>query len=252
LQLSLAAGPYRDEANFLGIRAVTPEAGTGEMPDAPKFGDYIALHFEKPGAAAAADSLAHGFAADFRASLSPDEEWWDFSVENAATGLDRAQLSLPGLAALSAQGLYVFLVDRGQAQAVTPEAPATVSMGGSASHYSLVVTPHADFAARLKGNFSISQNFPNPVRGLTTFRFFLPQAWGADGRRLAKPYRVRLNVYDFQGRLAAQVADGLYAPGSHSLLWRPEGRSGGALAQGAYVYRLETAGFTKSLKLLIK
>ena len=127
-----------------------------------------------------------------------------------------------------------------------------VSMEVRSSHYSLVVTPHADFAARLKGNFSISQNFPNPFSTHTAFRFVLPQSWGPDGKRQAKAYRLRLNIYDYSGRLAAQVADGNFKPGSHTLLWKAQARNGGALAKGAYVYRLESPGFVKSLKMIVK
>ena len=125
-------------------------------------------------------------------------------------------------------------------------------MEGRSTPYSIVVTPHADFAERLRGNFSISQNFPNPVRTHTTFRFALPQTWDAAGRREAKAYRLRLNVYDYSGRLAARVAEGTYKPGSYSLIWKPQAANGGFLAKGAYVYRLEVPGFTKSLKLLLK
>ena len=74
----------------------------------------------------------------------------------------------------------------------------------------------------------------------------------AQGKREAKTYRLRLNVYDFSGRLAAQVADGGFKPGSHTLIWQPRAKEGGALAKGAYVYRLEVPGFAKTLKLLIK
>ncbi|HKP96813.1 MAG TPA: PA14 domain-containing protein [Fibrobacteria bacterium] len=256
LQMALQAGPYQDRANFLGIRNVTQDRASGVpsgglTPDAPKFGDYIALHFEKPGEGAP-DGLAHGYASDFRARLGEDEEWWDFSVENSGSGLRQAQLSLPGLQALENAGLHAFLVRKGEATAVHASTAAVLDMEGAATHYALVVSPHADFPDRLQGNFSISQNFPNPVSTHTAFRFFLPQTWDAGGKREAKTYRLRLNVYDFSGRLAAQVADGGFRPGSHTLIWKPQAKGGGALTKGAYVYRLEIPGFVKSLKLLVK
>ncbi|MDQ3003661.1 MAG: fibronectin type III domain-containing protein, partial [Fibrobacterota bacterium] len=120
LQMSLQAGPYQDRANFLGIRNVTepaasrtpaPDAESAAddlIPDAPKFGDYIALHFEKPGISAA-DSQAQGYASDFRDRMGEEEEWWDFSVENSESGFQTAILSLPGLHALMATGLHAFL-----------------------------------------------------------------------------------------------------------------------------------------------
>jgi hypothetical protein len=136
--------------------------------------------------------------------------------------------------------------------AADPAIDLALGKSGAAAHYSLVITPHPDFAARLKGSFNISQNFPNPARDLTTFRFFLPQAWDANGMRMAKSYRLKLNIYDYRGRLAATVAEGSFAPGAHALLWRPQAEGGGPLAPGAYVYRLETPGFAKSLKLIVK
>lgn len=273
LQMSLQAGPYHDEANFLGIRNVTrasgttapsadPAAGESRVPDAPKFGDFIALHFERPGAAAAGaqgagtetgpHSAYLGYAEDFRAGLGEDEEWWDFNLENSGSGFDAASLSLPGLENLRSAGLHAFLVRRGQVAPLVAGEPARLAMEGRFTPYAIVVTPHADFAERLRGNFSISQNFPNPVRTHTIFRFALPQTWDAAGRREAKAYRLRLNVYDYSGRLAARVAEGTFKPGSHSLIWKPLAANGGPLAKGAYIYRLEVPGFTKSLKLLLK
>jgi hypothetical protein len=267
LQLSLQAGPYRDEANFLGIRPVTGSgtpaaseasavaasaiASPGLTPDAPKFGDYVALHFEKPGSVAAQD-LPSGYASDFRDRLDEDEEWWDFSVENSGTGQGQAVLALPGLEGLEASGLHAWLVRKGEAVALSSASPATLDMDGALTHYSIVVSPHPDFADRLRGAFSLYQNFPNPISAQTTFRFFLPQTWDADGRREGKGYRLRLNVYDYQGRLAATVADGVFKAGSHALAWKPASIRGGSLAKGAYVYRLEIPGRSKSLKLFVK
>ena len=256
MQLALQAGPYQDQINYLGVRAnsgaaVNHVADVGTA-DAPKFGDYIALHFDRPGEAT--DSLANdnGYSADFRDRLGADEEWWDFTVENSGSGFSQADLNLPGLEPLLASGLNVFLVRRGEAVALKVGEPAPLAMEGATTHYSLVVTPHADFAQRLQGNFNISQNFPNPVMNQTTFRFFLPQTWDASGKRESKAFRLRLNLYDYSGRLAAQVVQGDFKAGSHTLIWKPRAKDGRDLAKGAYIYRLEIPGFTQSLKLLIK
>jgi hypothetical protein len=143
-------------------------------------------------------------------------------------------------------------VRQGSVQALEAGVPAALAMDGAVTHYSLVITPHADFAGRLQGDFSISQNFPNPVAARTTFRFYLPQAWGADGKRQDKAYRLRLNVYDFEGRLAATVADGAFRPGSYALPWNAQAKGGGALPKGAYIYRLEIPGMAKTMKLIVK
>jgi hypothetical protein len=253
LRLALSAGGYHDASNLMGVRSASaaPTAGMERtLPDAPKFGEYVALHFERT--SGAAEMTDQGFATDLRVALDPEEEWWDFSVENSGTGESRARIAPHGLEALASAGLRLFLVRRGVARSVEPGGSVALEMEGERSHYSLVVTPHADFAERLKGNFSISQNFPNPVTTFTTFRFFLPQSWDKEGKRTARNFKVRINLYDYSGRLAATAADGTFRPGSHILRWKPAARSGGPLAKGAYVYRLETAGFTKSLKLIVE
>ncbi|MEO7423730.1 MAG: PA14 domain-containing protein [Fibrobacteria bacterium] len=272
LQLAVRAGPYQDQGNYLGIHGEkrgeesgkepgdSPSASSpmgGMLPDAPKFGDYVALHLNPPGAAATAESKGHekgyaayGYATDFRSRAGADgeDEWWDFSLENSATGLEKAELTLPGLQALETAGLHAFLVRKGETLPVSAGIPVVLAMAGAETHYSLVITPRADFAARLQGDFSLAQNFPNPVLSETRFRFSLPQSWDSDGKRQTKDYRVRLNVYDFSGRLAARIVEGGFGPGSHTLLWK----GGGALAKGTYAYRLETPGFAKTLKLLVK
>jgi hypothetical protein len=209
----------------------------------------VALHFENP---EADEPAAQGYAQDFRAALDPEEEWWDFSVENRGTGETRALLEPEGSAALASAGLKVFLVKRGEARLIEPGQAAALDIEAGQEHYSLVVTPHADFAARLRGDFSISQNFPNPVTYLTTFRFVLPQSWDREGKRVARDFKLRIKVYDYAGREVARPVDGRFRPGAHTLRWAPLTPSGRPLAKGAYVYRLETTGFAKSMKMVVE
>ncbi|HLP41775.1 MAG TPA: hypothetical protein VK465_09735, partial [Fibrobacteria bacterium] len=126
-RLSLRAGAYHDAANLFGVRgargayragsvASRADAAPGDraLPDAPKFGDYLALHFEKTAVTEVMAGAAQGYATDFRDSLNREEEWWDFSVEDAGTGETQAFLSPEGLEPLHAAGLKVFLVRRGE------------------------------------------------------------------------------------------------------------------------------------------
>jgi len=67
---------------------------------------------------------------------------------------------------------------------------------------------------------------PNPFMGRTTMRFTLPAA-----------AYVRLAAYDAAGRRVAQLADGGYSAGTHSVVF-----DGSALAPGVYQCVLEAAG----------
>jgi hypothetical protein len=67
---------------------------------------------------------------------------------------------------------------------------------------------------------------PNPASGPATLRF-----------RLAREARVRLDVYDPQGRRVAVLADGVRGAGEHAV---PLDRR--SLAAGIYLCRLEVDG----------
>ena len=84
-------------------------------------------------------------------------------------------------------------------------------------------------------NFALLENYPNPVRDVTTFRFVLP-------RRST----IALRVYDVTGRLVATVAQGTYALGEHTLRWNAS-----ALPSGTYFYRLSWQGGKREGRLQV-
>ena len=71
--------------------------------------------------------------------------------------------------------------------------------------------------------FTLDQNYPNPVRGETTIRFNAPRA-----------STVHLNVYNVLGQRIATLADGDVEAGTHTLRL-----DGNAFASGVYFYVLE-------------
>jgi hypothetical protein len=87
----------------------------------------------------------------------------------------------------------------------------------------------------LPSEISLSQNFPNPFNPTTSIRFELPERT-----------EVRLAVYDLTGREVATLANGAFAPGSHSVNF-----SAAELSSGVYVYRLDAAGQTHTRKMTL-
>lgn len=93
---------------------------------------------------------------------------------------------------------------------------------------------------RLPTAFRLRQNQPNPFSGRTTIQFDLPVET-----------RVRLEVFDAQGRRIRTLAAGSYPAGSHAAEWDHCGDGGQALGAGVYVYRIEAGSFRDQRKMVL-
>jgi type IX secretion system substrate protein len=91
-----------------------------------------------------------------------------------------------------------------------------------------------NYEVRSKDYF-ISQNYPNPFNPSTTIEF-----------NLSKGEEITLTVYDMLGRKVAILHKGYLKTGNHKVQWEAEG-----LASGLYICKLQTGGFTKSIKMLL-
>ena len=83
--------------------------------------------------------------------------------------------------------------------------------------------------AALPAVFALERVRPNPSSGPFEMRFSLP-----------REARVRLSVYDLQGREVAVLADGVLAAGNHEPTWRP--RSSRVAAQASIYFARLVAG----------
>ncbi|MBD3178963.1 MAG: S8 family serine peptidase, partial [Candidatus Latescibacteria bacterium] len=90
-------------------------------------------------------------------------------------------------------------------------------------------------AVKEKLYFSLSQNYPNPFNPSTEIRF-----------SLAEKCRVTLTVYDVNGRVVSSLVDGVLEAGDNSVTL-----NAGNLASGVYFYRLRTAGYVKTRKMIL-
>jgi len=84
------------------------------------------------------------------------------------------------------------------------------------------------------------QNRPNPLNPLTTFNYFL-----------AAPGRVRLAIYDLEGRLVATVVDDSGQRGRGSTVWNGRDGRGEAVSSGVYFARLEAGGGVDTRKITL-
>ncbi|MGD8396681.1 MAG: C25 family cysteine peptidase, partial [Candidatus Eiseniibacteriota bacterium] len=85
---------------------------------------------------------------------------------------------------------------------------------------------------------------PNPFNPATRIAFDVPGEAG--GAR-----RVRLAIYDVQGRLVRRLVDGPVGVGRQSVVWDGRGERGGLAGSGVYLARLEIDAFTAVEKLVM-
>lgn len=91
------------------------------------------------------------------------------------------------------------------------------------------------------GQFVMSQNYPNPVRGNTTIIF-----------SLAEPSIVWLDIYDMAGRKISRLLCEAMFPGVHSVEW-DRSVDGEKLPRGNYAYQLNVnncKGAFKQIKVM--
>ncbi len=89
--------------------------------------------------------------------------------------------------------------------------------------------------------FVLAGNYPNPFNPSTTVRFAVP--WSA---------RVRLTVFDLQGRLVRVLRDGpAEGPGWHEAQWFGQDAAGRQVGAGVYFYRLEAGTFRETRRMTL-
>jgi hypothetical protein len=81
----------------------------------------------------------------------------------------------------------------------------------------------------------LAANYPNPFNPHTRIDF-----------HLEKRSAVKLAIYNLSGQLVSQLTNGIMAGGSHSVMF-----DGSDLASGLYYYRLQTADFSQTKKMLL-
>ena len=89
-------------------------------------------------------------------------------------------------------------------------------------------------------DFALHPAQPNPFRSSTTLRFDLPSSGG----------RAKLEVFDVRGRRVTTLDDGWLPGGTHVARWDGTDASGGAVAPGVYLCRLEVAGAMQTQRVL--
>jgi photosystem II stability/assembly factor-like uncharacterized protein len=112
--------------------------------------------------------------------------------------------------------------------------------GQQAYKYIAKTTGVAEYAQTIPKNFSLSQNFPNPFNPATAIKFSLPKA-----------SQVRITVFDINGRQIDDILNQTREAGTHTIIWDAADKEGRLLSAGVYFYKLATADFTATRKMIL-
>jgi len=160
----------------------------------------------------------------------------------------------PALIAGVGQSCMIAFDDDGATPDSTYEATLTFTsadepLPGAAAQPNLVVTLRARVTGGVvavgdhfvPGETRLLSPFPNPLARASTLRF-----------DLARSGRVRLEVFDLNGRRAAIVADRAFDPGRHDLDWNGRDNRGARLGAGLYFVRMSGPGLeTRNARLAV-
>ena len=125
---------------------------------------------------------------------------------------------------------------------------------GSAAMFNVMtkmdcVSCHTDFShpssvEQLQGspsNFKLSQNYPNPFNPSTKIQFTVPE-----------PEKVRMEVYDLQGRLVRTLVDyEVYNQGKYEVTWNGLDNHGNKVASGVYFAKMHAGKFAQTRKMIL-
>jgi len=130
--------------------------------------------------------------------------------------------------------------DQGDGQYVADDPAATLQGEGpftfrlyaafSGSDWTLMAQTTLEFEPDLPGVTQVLAA-PNPFNPATTISF-----------KLGRSQRVRVNVYDLDGRVVARLADREFPAGPNAVIWQGRADDGRALASGTYLVLVDSPG----------
>jgi hypothetical protein len=88
--------------------------------------------------------------------------------------------------------------------------------------------------------YRLAQNYPNPFNPMTTIKFDMKEKG-----------LVALKIYDVAGRLVRTLVDEARDAGAYTIRWDGRNNIGAEVASGIYFYKMETAGFLATKKLVL-
>ncbi|MCK4858533.1 MAG: right-handed parallel beta-helix repeat-containing protein [candidate division Zixibacteria bacterium] len=92
----------------------------------------------------------------------------------------------------------------------------------------------------IPSDYRVMQNQPNPFNPTTMISY-----------ALVKSTHVTVRVYNITGQLVRTLVDDYQPAGTHQVIWDATSETGIRVASGIYFYRVETADFSKTMKMIL-
>ena len=84
---------------------------------------------------------------------------------------------------------------------------------------------------------------PNPFAASTLVKFNVPQSKNGEKQK------VSVRIYDLNGKLVQTLAQGIFAAGVHTVLFKGKGKENRrTLGNGIYFCRMQAPGFTQDIE----
>lgn len=96
-----------------------------------------------------------------------------------------------------------------------------------------------DGNAAIPIKFALEPNFPNPFNPTTSIQY-----------SVGKSARIELRVFDILGQEIRTLVNEIKNPGTYEVVWDGKNNAGRQVPSGVYFYRLQTAQFTQTRKML--
>jgi hypothetical protein len=104
----------------------------------------------------------------------------------------------------------------------------------------IIVSSASDDPGSIPLVTALEGNYPNPFNPETAIRFSTREA-----------AHVRLAIYNVKGQLVRVMVNQDLPSGNHCLIWNGKDDQGRSVSSGIYMYRMETPGYTKTLKMML-
>ncbi len=154
-----------------------------------------------------------------------------FDIQRSINGMDWNTIGfVPGVGTSSTLQQYHY-EDKGLTAAKYYYRLKQIDFDGKFS-YSNVIS----FNLTEKTGYMLDQNYPNPFSGRTTISYSVPKAT-----------KVRLTIYDLQGRIVKLIDEGVKPAGKHTTEIML-----GNIGRGIYYYKMEADEFSSTRKMIVQ